>query len=446
MAAPLINPTQLKALGLNLEQYCGLWCVDDGPFLQLFDQIARTDLATHVLAHAGDPRISEARQSQVTHNETTISLIEISGVMTKHGSSMSDSGSTIRIRQAVRQAANTPNIDAIMIRIDSPGGTVAGTADLAAEIARAAKLKPTHAYVEDMAASAAYWIASQALHITANQPTTLVGSIGTYVGLYDRSAQAEKEGIRPVVIKSGQFKAAGFAGTEITDEQIAQWQTIVDDTQTQFTAAVARGRSMSTKQVEQLADGRVHLADAAMKLGLIDSISTFDEAIAALAAEVSRTQSPSKRNSRMSEDTRPQPASYDDIKLGIPNADADFVCSQLESGATIEKAQAAWSAKQDAQIAALKADKEKATAEAAQKETDAKAAEVAKDKAKGATPAAGEPTGSASSEYDDPTGTWNQKIRAKVDGGMDYSRAARLVNRENPGLREAVVEQAKANR
>ena len=127
--------------------------------------------------------------------ETGVAVIAISGILEKR--------QTHHVRSLLRNATEDERVVGILLVIDSPGGTVAGTADLAASIRSAAKVKPVHAFVEDLAASAAYWAASQAGKVFANTNTAMVGSIGTYAVLIDSSEMANKAGIKVHVIRAG---------------------------------------------------------------------------------------------------------------------------------------------------------------------------------------------------------------------------------------------------
>jgi len=210
----------------------------------------------------------------------SVRIIDVAGTLSKYGNYAP--WGTLQIGEAVREAAHDPAIHAIMLRIDSPGGATAGTSTLADEVKAAAARKPLHAFVEDLAASAAYWVASQAGRITANSGTAEVGGIGTFMALYDTSVKAKSDGVKAVVIRAGAFKGAGFPGTEITKDQLAVWQKLVDGIQTSFTQAVARGRKMRPDRAVALADGRMHIAADAQRLGLIDGIEPFDTAIRTL--------------------------------------------------------------------------------------------------------------------------------------------------------------------
>lgn len=218
--------------------------------------------------------------------ENGVAVIRIDGAMMKIRSKFGGT-STVDVRNQVRLAASDPSVSSIMLVIDSPGGTVAGTDALAADVAWANSQKPVHAHIEDMGASAAYWIASQAGRITAS-PTSLVGSLGARMSVIDSSEYFATKGIKVHAIASGEFKAAGEEGVVITGKQLEYFQGIVNDAADHFKAAVMKGRGWTQERANQLFDGRVHDAAVAEQIGLIDQVSTLDAAMAALQQETTR--------------------------------------------------------------------------------------------------------------------------------------------------------------
>ena len=211
-----------------------------------------------------------------------IAVISIEGMMTKGGSSFGGC-STVAVRQAIRSAAMDDGVDGIMLVISSPGGTCAGTADLADDVARAAALKPTYAYIEDLGCSAAYWVASQATRLYANRTAT-VGSIGTMVVLTDTTGAQEELGIKYTVVSTGDKKGLGADGA-VTDELVAEWQGIVDDLNQHFAAAVTAGRGFTAEQLSAVSDGGVWIAQQSLALGLIDEVASLDAAMTAILQE-----------------------------------------------------------------------------------------------------------------------------------------------------------------
>ena len=269
---------------VKLSNYGGLWCIEPTRFTQICGIANMLDLRAHV--DSQEPRkIGGGIGRKYETAQGSIAVIEIDGTLTKAGSSLGGGG-TIEMRQTIRKANEDKTIGSIILRFDSPGGTVSGTADLASEVASSAK--PVVAFVEDLCCSAAMWVASQCDEIFANNATAIVGSIGTFMGLYDVSKAFESEGIRPILIKAGEFKGGGFPGMEITEKQVAEWQKSIDEIQSQFTAGIAKGRGMSLSAAGKLATGSCFMAQEATRLRLIDGIKTFDEVVAGLRGRTSR--------------------------------------------------------------------------------------------------------------------------------------------------------------
>jgi signal peptide peptidase SppA len=211
-----------------------------------------------------------------------VAVIRAVGTLMKQQSSMGGT-STIQLRRDIRSAAADPTVSASCSAIDSPGGTVAGTADLAADVKAARRKKPVWAHIDDLGASAAYWLASQADAVYANNPTALVGSIGTLQVVYDYSAAAEKEGVKTLVFRTGPLKGAGVPGAAVTEEQAANYQRLVNETQTHFDAAVRAGRGMTRAELDAVRTGGVFPAGEAVGLKLIDGVRPLDATLAALA-------------------------------------------------------------------------------------------------------------------------------------------------------------------
>lgn len=237
-----------------------------------------------------------------------VAILGLTGPLTKSPTSMGMGTSTIRFRQQLRAARRDDDVQSAIIVADSPGGSVAGTADAADEVAAFASLKPIVGYVEDGCCSAAYWILSQCSQVFANR-TALTGSIGTVMVLNDSSKMYSRLGMEPVVFGTGKFKGAGTPGVALTDEQRTYFQGIVNSLNAHFVAAVQPARGMSAEQMETLLEAGVHVGADAMALNLIDGIGTLDDAHAwalayagrPAAAIAGRTQGVSARLPRWQE-------------------------------------------------------------------------------------------------------------------------------------------------
>ena len=186
------------------------------------------------------------------------------------------------ITAALRSFLADPAIKSIMLDIDSPGGSVFGIEQLAAEVFDAREQKPVVAYLNPMAASAAYWIASGAKEIVMC-PGGLAGSIGVYSVHEDISKMLEDAGIKVTIISAGKFKAEGDPSKPLTPEAQQAIQDRVDGYYDSFVRAVARGRGVKPAAVRSgYGQGRVLMGQAAIDAGLVDRIATADETIARL--------------------------------------------------------------------------------------------------------------------------------------------------------------------
>jgi len=262
-----------------------------------------------------------------------------------------------QIRRQLADAIGKMEVQSILLHIDSPGGTVAGTSETADAIAAAGKVKPVMAEIEDLGASGAYYLASQAKSITANLNAE-VGAIGVFTVYDDYSKAAEMAGIKTIVIRSGEHKGMGVIAAPITDEQIAAVQDVVNGMAENFIKAVSSGRNMSIEAVRTLADGRVFLAADAKNNGLIDSViksaknsnanmkenNMTDEEIkaAADAAEAQKQALGLAERQAELETARSQAGADEktrlkDLEAAFPN-ELQFIMDQFKKGNSVEKA------------------------------------------------------------------------------------------------------------
>lgn len=188
-----------------------------------------------------------------------------------------------RIRAGIEAALNDPAVHAVLLSLNSPGGLVAGTRELADFIAEAAGRKPCAAYADGLCASAAYWLASATGRVYAPL-TAQVGSIGVIAVLTDWSRAAEKAGVARTVLTSGRWKAAGSPDKPLTDEERELFQRRLADLHAIFRQDVA-ARMGVTAPSEQWAEGQSLLAGEAHAVGLVTAIvQDRNAAIAALKA------------------------------------------------------------------------------------------------------------------------------------------------------------------
>lgn len=261
-------------------EHMGNWMMHTQRFNQLHDLIMSDNISFSDLPDvaAMDDMTTEEHDAMITPiTQGGVMIIPIEGTIMRAQSSYGGT-SSVQVRRILRNASTNPKVKGIMLKIDSPGGTVAGTDEMAADIAMVAALKPIHAHVDGLMASAAFWTGAQASYITATR-TSEIGSLGTVAVVHDMSEAAAKEGIKVHVISTGPHKGAFTPGSEVTEAQLEDLQKTVDTLNVFFMNAVAEARGFDMDKTKSLFDGRTHIAADALDLGLIDGIAGFDEAI-----------------------------------------------------------------------------------------------------------------------------------------------------------------------
>lgn len=276
-----MNDLLVKATATpRASDWFGVWAMEQAAATTLLATVIETDWPAHLAAAESRHQVQPKAESGVIMtggaNGKSIAVIPILGTMMKSRSSFGGT-STVQVRRDIRAAANNPEVSGIMLAIDSPGGTVAGTYDLAADIKEARRRKPVFAQISDQGNSAAYWVASQASKVYASSPTTMVGSIGTLL------AVTKETGGRVTIFSSGPLKAPGSDG-EITDEQKAYLQGLVNGWQSHFGGGVKSGRRLTDAQLEKVSSGATFLAETARELKLIDGVQSQDKTLAELSA------------------------------------------------------------------------------------------------------------------------------------------------------------------
>lgn len=182
------------------------------------------------------------------------------------------------ISKSIQDAADDKNVKAIVLRVNSPGGSPAAAQEIVTEIKKAQEEKPVVVSMGDVAASAAYYISAPTDSIIAN-PDTITGSIGVIWLFENRSAFYEEEGIEFYIAKSGDFKDMGGDWRGLTDAEKNYSDQVIQEVFQRFVDEVAQSRNMSQDDVKALADGRVYTGSRAVELGLVDKTGNFYDAI-----------------------------------------------------------------------------------------------------------------------------------------------------------------------
>lgn len=181
----------------------------------------------------------------------------------------------------LRAAAADPTVKAIILRVDSPGGSVTGSAQIYEAIQEIEK--PVVTSMASLAASGGYYISAPTDYIFA-RPDTFTGSIGVIISLFNAEELINEIGVDVINITSANNKAIGSAWEELTPEQREILQTIVDEAFEEFIDIVAEGRDMGESQVRELADGRIYTGRQALDHGLVDELGNLQDAIDEAAA------------------------------------------------------------------------------------------------------------------------------------------------------------------
>jgi len=204
---------------------------------------------------------------------TRVALVELEGIIT-------DGDALVR---ELKEHADNTSVRAVVVRINSPGGVVAPTQEIAGAVKRLrAKGKPVVASLGSVAASGGYYVAAATDRILAN-PGTLTGSIGVVMQMANVEGLLKKVGVDYVVVKAGRYKDVGNFARTMTPDERAILQKLLDDVHGQFIEAVADGRKLDRATVVAIADGRIYSGQQAFELRLVDELGGLEEAIEAAA-------------------------------------------------------------------------------------------------------------------------------------------------------------------
>ena len=229
-----------------------------------------------------EPQIQLIEAAKGKASKGRVAVVPVFGVMAQRMGlmeAMSGGVSTEALSKRIEALGNDPQVRAIVLNVDSPGGSVFGVQELADRIRAVASQKRVVAVSNSVMASAAYWISSQANEIVST-PGGMVGSIGVISAHIDESKLEENLGVKTTLITAGKHKAEGHPYGPLSEEDRASIQSRIDAYYDRFVKAVARGRGVKDNDVrEGFGEGRMLVADRARTEGLIDRVATLREAL-----------------------------------------------------------------------------------------------------------------------------------------------------------------------
>jgi protease-4 len=238
------------------------------------------------------PPVRPLKESTVEGTgDAKILLVDLAGVLAEEPIFTLESKPQVpllaRVREELEKAEEDSQVKAVVLRINSPGGTVTASDILYHELSRfkTRKKVPVVASILDVGASGGYYVALAADRIVAH-PTTVTGSIGVLMLSMNTSGLLEKIGVSASYITSGALKDMGSPFRDMKPEERALFQDLIDRLYGRFVALVVRERKLPEPRVREIADGRIYTSGQALSLGLVDSVGYLEDAIA-LARDLS---------------------------------------------------------------------------------------------------------------------------------------------------------------
>ncbi len=240
-----------------------------------------------------------AREQQGYEVRDDVAIVPIDGVIAQKAnlfSRISGGASSQLVERDIRGALADGRVRGIVLEINSPGGTVHGTQELADLVDRARAEKPIAVFATGQMASAAYWIGAAADKLFISGDNVFTGSIGIVATHVDRSKAEEQMGVKTTEIVAGKYKRVASEYAPLGKEGRAHMQEFVDYLYSVFVNDVAAYRGVSTERVlSDMADGRVFIGRQAIEAGLVDGVSTLDDVVAQLQRGQMARRAPTRK-------------------------------------------------------------------------------------------------------------------------------------------------------
>ena len=245
-------------------------------FLGIFALLAVFGVGFALLFFSLIKSVGESSKEVVTIGRgDKLAVVELSGVIT----------SSEDVVRQIKKYRDDKSIKGILLRVESPGGAVVPSQEMYEEVKKTRETKPVVVSMGSLAASGGYYVSCGATRLVANRGT-LTGSIGVIGEFLQLQEAMIKLGIGMKTIKSGKLKDAGSSTKKMSEEAEKYFQSLMDDVHEQFITVVERERRLKHSEAVEIADGRVFTGEQAVKMGLVDTLGTFEEAVK-IAAELS---------------------------------------------------------------------------------------------------------------------------------------------------------------
>jgi signal peptide peptidase SppA len=285
----------------------GIWAIDENKLREIAAFLAAkangAELPHYQARTAPPARVIEVAAGHSGKGaRAAVAILPIYGTIVHRANLATDfSGGTSleKATQQLRSFVADPSVGSIVLDVDSLGGSVYGLEEFADELRKANSIKQVTAVANPVAASAAYWILSQAGEAVVT-PSGEVGSIGVLAVHEDVSKFLETRGVKTTMIKAGRYKGDTAPQFPLNDDARTYVQKNVDAYFDKFVSAVSRGRDVSSKEVRNgFGEGRMVLAAGALKMNMIDRVATLDDTIARIASSPSGLSAADERRRRL---------------------------------------------------------------------------------------------------------------------------------------------------
>lgn len=258
------------------------WAILPAKLADIMDVIAFRAAGGVLTAEEIEARLGAVTPRSRPQPRADVAVIPLVGTISHRMGMMAQSSGGTSVEAFTREfraALADPQVAAIVLDVDSPGGSVSGIDEISTEIYRARGIKPITAIANTMMASAAYWIASAADEL-AITPSGEVGSIGVIAAHEDQSGLYDRMGVKVSLVTAGKYKAENNPFEPMTEEGRAAIQARVDESYVRFTRAVARNRGIAVDRVRsEFGEGRMVGAQEAVRRGMADRVATFDDVV-----------------------------------------------------------------------------------------------------------------------------------------------------------------------